>query len=87
MGNTLVQYREVNTIFENSPVEGTATKERTIYVNEAQRDNYLAIMTHLPTSPGMPVFLSKEDAYSVHFLHNDALVMTVHIDWCKVSKI
>jgi len=29
----LVQYREVNAIFKNSLVEGTTTKERTIYIN------------------------------------------------------
>ena len=48
--NTLVQYREVNVIFKNSPIKGIATKERTIYVNEAQRDNYLTIVTRPPTS-------------------------------------
>jgi len=86
-GSTLVQYKKVNTIFENSLVEGTTTKERTIYINEARRDNHLTIVTRPPISPGRPVFFSGEDAYSVHFSHNDALVMTVHIDCYKVSKI
>jgi len=42
----------MNAIFENSPIEGTTTKDRTIYVNEAQMDNYPAIVTRSPTSPG-----------------------------------
>jgi len=86
-GSTLIQYREVNAIFWSSPIEGTITKERTIYVNKAWRDNYLTITTRHPTSPGGPVFFSEEDAYSVHFSHNGALVVTVLIDCCKVSKI
>ena len=77
--STLVHKREVNAIFENSPIEVTNTKERIIYVNEARRYNYPTIVTHPPTSPGMPVSFSEEDSYSVHFLHNDALAVTVHI--------
>jgi len=38
--NTLIQYQEVNAIFRNSPIEGTTAKERILYVNEAQRDDY-----------------------------------------------
>ena len=34
-----------------------------------------------------PVFFSEEDAYVVHFLYSDALVMAIHIGGCKVSKI
>ena len=86
-GNTLVQYMEVNAILGNSPVEGTTTKEGTIYINETRRDNYMKIVTHLTTSSGMPVFFLEKDAYFVHFPHNDALVVTVHINCCKVSKI
>jgi len=33
--NILVQYREINSIFRNSPIEGSTAKERTLYVNEA----------------------------------------------------
>jgi len=77
----------VNTIFGSSLIEDTTTKERTVYVNEAWRDNYPTIVTRPPTSPGKPVFFSKEDAYSVHFSHNDALVVIVHISCCKVLKI
>ena len=87
--STLIQYREVNTIFRNSPMKGTIIKEKTIYINEARRDNYPAIVNCPPTSPGRPVSFSEEDAYSysVHFSHNDALIVMVHVGCCKVSKI
>ena len=78
---------EVNDIFGTFPMEGTTTKERTIYVNEARRDNYPAIMTRPPTSLGRPVSFSEEDAYYVHFPRNDALMVTVHIGCCKVFQI
>jgi len=68
-------------------MEGTTTKERTIYVNKARRDNYPTIVTCPPTSPDKVVSFSKEDAYFVHFPRNDALAVTVHVGCCKVSKI
>jgi len=68
-------------------MEGTTTKERIHYVNEARRVNYPAIATRPPTSRGGLVFFSEEDVYSVHFSHNNALVVTVYIGCCKVSKI
>jgi len=86
-GSTLVQCQEVNVIFGNSPIEGTTTKERTLYVNEARRDNHLATVTRPPTSPGRLVFFLEEDSYVVHFSQNDTLVLTAHIGRCKVSKI
>jgi len=76
----------VNAIFETPRKKAPAQKKRTIYINEARRDNYPAIVTCPPTSPGKQSF-SEEDAYSVHFPNNDALVVTVHIGCCKVSKI
>jgi len=81
--STLVQDKKVNATFGNSPMEGTTTKERTIYANEALRDNYPTIMTRPPTSPGSPVSFSEEDAYFVHFPHNDALIVTVHVGCAK----
>ena len=40
-----------------------------------------------PSSPlGRPIFL-KEDAYIVHFSHNDVLVVAIHTGCCKVSKL
>ena len=50
-------------------------------------DNYPAIVTRFSTSPGRPTFFSEEDAYSVHFPHNNVLIVMVHIGSCKVSKI
>ena len=87
LSSSLIQYREINTIFGNYLLVGTITKEKTIYVNEARRDNYLTIVTCPPTSLGRPVSFSEEDAYSVHFSYNDALVITVHVGCCKVLKI
>jgi len=77
----------VNAIFSNSPIEGTTTKERTLYVNEARRDSHPAIVTHPSTSAGGPVFSLEEDSYTVHFPCNDTLVMIAHIRCSKVSKI
>ena len=50
-------------------------------------DNYPAIETRPLISPGEPVFFSEKDAYYVHVSHNDALVVTVHIGYCKGLKI
>jgi len=81
------QYREVNVILRTSPVEGTTAKGKTIYVNEAQRDSYPVVLTRPPSPLGRSVFFSEEDAYTVHFRHNDALVVAIHIVCYKVSKI
>ena len=86
-GNVFIQYKKVNAIFDTSPIDGTTAKQRTIYVNEARRDNYLAILTHPPSPLGRPIFFSEEDAYVVHFPYINALVMTIHISCCRVSKI
>jgi len=77
----------VNATFDTSLIEGATTKERAIYVNEAQRDNYLVILTSPLSSSGKPIFFSETNAYIMHFLHNDALVVTMHIDCCWMSKI
>jgi len=86
LGSTLVQCREVNAIFDNSPIEDTTTKERTIYVNEACRDSHPAIVTRT-LRPQWASLFSEEHSYAIHFLHNNALVVTVQIECCKVSKI
>ena len=36
---------------------------------------------------GRPVLFSEEDTYTVHFPHNDALVIAIQIGCCRVSKI
>jgi len=58
-GNTLIQYRAVNAIFETIPVEGTTVKGRTIHVNEAQRDNYPAVLTYPPSLLTGPFILGR----------------------------
>ena len=85
-GNALIQYKEVNAIFSTFPIKGTTTKERMIYVNEARRD-YPSILTRPPSPLCRPIFFSEVDTYVVHFSHNVALVVTMHIDCCQVSKI
>jgi len=82
-----MQYREVNAIFGTSPIDDATTKERAIYFNKAQRDNYPAILTSPPSSPGRPIYFSETNAYTMHFSHNDILVMTMHIGCCGMSKI
>jgi len=77
---------EVNAIFGTSPIEGATMKEKTVYVNEARRDKYPAILTSSPSSLDRPIF-SEIDAYAMHFPHNGALVITMHIDYCRVLKI
>jgi len=86
-GNTLIQSRELNAIFATSPIDGTTRKRRVIYVNEAQKDGYPAILTSPPSSRGRHILSSDANAYVVHFQHNDALVVTMHIDCCRMSKI
>ena len=58
-----------------------------IYVNEARRDNYLALLTNPPSSPGRHIYFLEDDSYSVHFPHSNTLVVTVHIGCYKVPKI
>ena len=41
---------------------------------------------HPPSPLSRPIF-SEADAYVMHFPHNDALVATMHISCCRVSKI
>jgi len=86
-GNALIQYKEVNVIFSTSLIKGTIVKGRVIYVNEAQRDNYPTILTCLTSPLDRIIFFSEADTYIVHFPHNDALVVTMHIGCCRVSKI
>ena len=87
VGNAPIQYKEVNAIFDVSLIEVTTTKGRAIYVNEDQRDDYLAILTPPPSPLGRPIFFLKVDAYAMHFPHNDALIVTMHISCSRVSKI
>ena len=45
------------------------------------------VLTGQPLVPTRPIFFSDSDATFVHFPHNDALIVTMLIDNCRVSKI
>ena len=77
---------KVNAIFDTTLIEGTATKERAIYVNETRRGSYPTILTSPPSSPSKPIYFSETDAYAMHFPHNDALVVIMHIGCRRMSK-
>jgi len=77
----------VNAIFGTTPIEDITVKEKVIYVNEARRGGYPIILISLPSSPGRPIYFSETDAYAVRFPHQDALVVTMHIGCCRMSKI
>jgi len=83
----LVNYREVDGIFGACPLEGTTSRKRSVYINEACRTEYPAVLVGPPLTPSRPIMFSKADAYVVHFPHNDALIITMHIGNCRVSRI
>ena len=58
-----------------------------IYINEACRINYLTVLTGPPLTPSKLIMFMETDACVVHFSHNDALIVTMHIDNCRVSRI
>ena len=74
-------------IFGACPLERTTSKEKTIYINEARRSNYPMVLTGPPPFPCRLISFSEVDVYAVHFSHNDALIITMHIDSCRVSRI
>ena len=78
----LIHYREVNAIFGASLIEGITAKERAIYVNMAHR----IVLTGPPSTPSRPITFSDVDAHVILFPH-DALVVTLYIGHCRVSKI
>ena len=80
-------YKTVNAIFGATPIEGTSSKERKIYVNQARSGPSTMTFTSPPPSPSEPITFSDEDAVGVHFPHNDALVVTVPIGNFKVSRV
>jgi len=45
------------------------------------------ILTSPPSSTGKPIYFPETDADAMHFLHDDALVMTMHIGCYRMSKI
>jgi len=45
------------------------------------------VLTDPPLTPSKPIMSSEADAYAVHLLHNDALIVAMHIDNCRVLRI
>ena len=80
-------YKMVSAIFGATPVEGTSSKERIIYVNQAWMDQDSTSYTSPPLPPSEPITFTDEDAFGVPFPHNDALVITIPIGNCKVSRV
>ena len=87
VSRTLIQYREVNTIFGASPIEGITAKEKAFYINEARRSIYPTMLTNSPLSSSRPISFSDADAMVVHFSHNDALIVIMIIGNCWMSKV
>ena len=81
-----VNYRGVDAIFRTYSLEGTTSKERSIYINEAHRASYSTVLTGPPNLEQANMF-SKVVACAVHFLHNDALIVAIHIGNRRVSRI
>ena len=79
----LIHYQEVNASFSASSIEGTIKKKRAIYVNMARR----MVITGPPSTPGKPITFSDADVHAALFPHNDALIVTLLIKNCQVSKI
>lgn len=77
----------MNAIYKATPIEGCTSKDRKIYVNQARRDLPFSNFTSPPLPPTKPITFTDEDATGVHFPHNDALVITIPIGNCRVSRV
>ena len=77
----------MDAIFGASPLEGNTSRERSIYINETRRANYSTVLTGPPLTLRKPIMFFEVDACAVHFLHNNALIITMHISNCQVSTI
>ena len=62
-------------------------QKRSIHINEARKSKYPAVLTGPPLAPSKPISFSDSDASTVHFPHNDALIITMFIGNCLMSKI
>jgi len=51
-----------------------------IYINEAIKSNYPMMLTGPPSFSSRLISFSEDDAFVMHFSHNDALIITMHID-------
>lgn len=87
IGKGAPQYKVVNSIHGATAIEGLTAKDRKIYVNRARQEPPLANFTSPPLPPTMPITFTDEDAAGIHFPHNDALVVTIPIGNCRVSRV
>ena len=58
--NALVIYRETGVIFGASPLEGTTSREKAIYI-EARRSNYPTVLIGPPLFPSRRISFSEVD--------------------------
>jgi len=64
---TLFQYQEIKAILGSSPIEGTTTKEKAIYINKAHMSKYPTVLIGMPLTPSRPISFSDADVLAVHF--------------------
>ena len=74
----VIQYREVNAIFGVSPIECSTSQKWAIY---------FTVLTGPPLVPSKLLSFLDSDASTVHFSHNDTLIITMLISNYRVSKI
>ena len=58
----VVQYRKVYAIFCASPIEGSTSRKRAIYISEGWKAIYLMMLIGLPLAPSKPVSFSDSNA-------------------------
>ena len=85
--NQVIQYQEIDAIFGAFTIEGSTSREQAIYVSEARKAIYSTALTGPPLALSKQVSFSDSEASTVHFLHNDALIIAMVIDNYRVSKI
>ena len=59
---SFVSYREVDVIFGAYPLEGTTSREKVIYINEACRSNYPMMLIVPPPFPSRSISFFEDDA-------------------------
>ena len=84
---SLISYKEVEAIFSTCPLESTTSKENIVYINEARMINYPIVLTSSPPFPSRLITFSEDNVYTVHFPHNDVLIVTMQIGSCRVFRI
>jgi len=64
---TLIQYQIIKAIFGPSPIEGTTTKEKAIYINKARMSKYPIVLIGPPLTLSRLISFSDADVLAVHF--------------------